>query len=247
MARLVRRSSKSVGGRARPGIHNHRHSFYARWRPSFLQHAGLWLWIPGSLVSLAPRNDEGASITIRHAVQHRAARLRARILHRHRPLAASAPDHHALADDDRRFVADHDARMLRGEVGARAVGPDDGVAGEDAALAAVAGDVVARSFKSVVALAGLPVHRVPKPVPPGPAPLPRQPEPRGCERPRLFTQPLRLGCSQLRPVLQDVIKLQRKELAALQQLVHDQGEGCADQGPRARRIRCCCEPPWHRT
>ena len=33
--------------------------------------------------------------------------------------------------------------MLRGEVGARAVGPDDGVAREDAALAVVAGDVVA--------------------------------------------------------------------------------------------------------
>src|ERR1700754_1726441 len=90
----------------------------------------------------ASRNDE-ASITIRHAIQHRATRLGARVLHRHDALAARTADHHALADNDRRLVADHDARMLRGEVGARAVGPDDGIAREDAAPAVVAGDVIA--------------------------------------------------------------------------------------------------------
>ena len=49
--------------------------------------------------------------------------------------------------------------MLRGEVGARAVGPDDGVAGEDAALAVVAGDVVAlaRALGRVVAAVPGPV------------------------------------------------------------------------------------------
>ena len=52
--------------------------------------------------------------------------------------------HDARADDDGLLVADDHARVLRGEVGARAVGPDDRVAREYPAPAVIAGDIVAR-------------------------------------------------------------------------------------------------------
>ncbi len=56
---------------------------------------------------------------------------------------AAAADDDALADDDRRFVADDDARVRRGETRFRPVGPDDRVARKDAAPPVVARDVVA--------------------------------------------------------------------------------------------------------
>ena len=98
-----------------------------------------------ALSSSLPRRSRGRrrdhSKAIRHAIQNRAARLvrRARIFHRHHALALA--DEHAGADDDGRFVADDDARMRRGQARSRAVGPDDGVAREDAAPAVVAGHV----------------------------------------------------------------------------------------------------------
>ena len=88
-------------------------------------------------VSLGP----AGLVAIRHAIEHGAARLvrRARIFHRHHTLALA--DEHARAHDDRRLVADDDARMRRGQAGARAVGPDDRIACEDAAPAVFAGDI----------------------------------------------------------------------------------------------------------
>src|SRR5437773_2186500 len=77
------------------------------------------------------------SVTIRNPVQHRAARPArvARVFHRDHALALA--DEHALADNDRRLVADDDAWMRRGETRSRAVGPDDGIAREDAAPSVV--------------------------------------------------------------------------------------------------------------
>jgi hypothetical protein len=45
-----------IPGRAKPGpgIHNHRPEFLSR-LPNYIVP---WLWIPGSLASRAPRNDE---------------------------------------------------------------------------------------------------------------------------------------------------------------------------------------------
>ena len=82
-----------------------------------------------------------ALVAIRDAVEHRAARLvrRARIVERHRAFAGT--DKHALPDHHRLLVADDHTRMRRGEVGARAVGPDDCVTREDAASSVGAGDV----------------------------------------------------------------------------------------------------------
>src|SRR6185312_6671369 len=105
--------------------------------------------IPPDTPTLLPLRSAGSaarfhcSKTIGHAVQRRAVRLRARILHLHHPLAAAVADHHALTDDDGRAVTDDNAWVLRGEVGPRAVRPDDGVAGKDAAPAILAGHVIA--------------------------------------------------------------------------------------------------------
>ena len=81
-------------------------------------------------------------ITIRHAIQYRAARLarRARIFHRHHAALAVAGEH-AGTDHDRRLVADDDAWMRRDQVRPRAIGPDQGFAGENPAPAVVAGHV----------------------------------------------------------------------------------------------------------
>src|SRR5207237_3976189 len=83
------------------------------------------------------------SIAVRHAVEGGAARLRAGVLHWHHAFARTAADEHPRANNDRLLVADDDARVLRGEVGARAVGPDDRVSRENPAPSIVAGDVVA--------------------------------------------------------------------------------------------------------
>src|SRR4051794_3986155 len=78
------------------------------------------------------------SVAVRDAVQHRAARPAgvARVFHRHHALALA--DKHALTDVDGRFVADDDARMRRGQIRTRAIGPDDGVAREDPTPSVVA-------------------------------------------------------------------------------------------------------------
>ncbi len=80
-------------------------------------------------------------VAIRNAIEDGAARLvrRTRIIHRHHAVAFA--DEHARPDDDRRFVADDDARMRRGQARSRAVGPDDRVAGQHAAPSVIAGDV----------------------------------------------------------------------------------------------------------
>ena len=96
------------------------------------------LEISGSMLRIAP--EYTSLVAIRHAIEHGAARrLGARIFHRHHALALA--DEHALSDDDGRFVADDDAGVRRGQARARAVGPDDGIAREDAALAVVAAHI----------------------------------------------------------------------------------------------------------
>src|SRR6188768_3374817 len=82
-----------------------------------------------------------SSVTIRHTIEHRAARPArvARIFHRHH--AAAFADEHAGPDDDRRLVADDDARMRRGQARSGAVGPDDCISCEDAAPAIIATDI----------------------------------------------------------------------------------------------------------
>src|SRR5258706_13813263 len=79
-----------------------------------------------------PRNDSGdcgeliinTLIAIRCAIEDRASSLvrRAWIIERDDALALA--DKHALSHDHRRFVADDDARMRRGQARSLAVGPE---------------------------------------------------------------------------------------------------------------------------
>src|SRR5882757_6573342 len=87
---------------------------------------------------MAARRISTISITIRNAIEHRAACPAgiARVFHRHHAVALA--DEHAGPDDNRRFVADDDARMRRDQARSRAVGPDDRFAGEDAAPSVIA-------------------------------------------------------------------------------------------------------------
>src|SRR6185312_7121528 len=94
-------------------------------------------------MAIHPDSSAHQSVAVGHALESRAARLRARVLHRH-SVALAMSHHDALADDDGLLVADDHARVLRGEAGARAVGPNDRVAREYPAPAVVAGDIVAR-------------------------------------------------------------------------------------------------------
>src|SRR3954470_21783285 len=84
------------------------------------------------MVSDAANLKRSRLVTIRHAIQHRAARLArcARIFHWHVTALAVAGEH-AGADHDRRLVADDDARMRRDQIRPRAVGPDQRFAGEN--------------------------------------------------------------------------------------------------------------------
>ena len=81
--------------------------------------------LPMGFEIAVPRDLERSRlVAIRHAIQHRAARLarRARIFHRHVPALAVAGEH-AGPDHDRRLVADDHARMRRDQVRRRAVRP----------------------------------------------------------------------------------------------------------------------------
>src|SRR3954451_8739750 len=94
------------------------------------------------MVSDAANLKRSRLVAIRHAIQHRAARLarRARIFHRHVAALAVAGEH-AGTDHDRRLVADDDARMRQNEIRPGAVRPDQRFAGENPAPAVVAGHV----------------------------------------------------------------------------------------------------------
>src|ERR1700682_5491524 len=74
------------------------------------------------------KKSHSALVTIRHAIEHSAARLERRARIFHRLLAVSLAGEHAGSDDHRRFIADDDAWMRRRQARSRAIGPEDRIA-----------------------------------------------------------------------------------------------------------------------